>query len=110
MKGALEELSKSVGDGGVLGSGGLSASLCRVKFKGLQGTEASLSSPHHVSKLPDWPQNPSCQKAKLLCSMRLGMRSERPAPALREPTVQRPGDFSKYRCEKRCIFTLWKAV
>lgn len=45
MKGALEELAKSVVGGGVLGPGGLSASLCRVRFKGLQGTEASLSSP-----------------------------------------------------------------
>ena len=45
MKGAMEELAKSVVGGGVLGPGGLSASLCRVRFKGLQGTEASLSSP-----------------------------------------------------------------
>ena len=67
-------------------------------------------SPHHGSKLPDWPRSPSCQKAELLCSMRLGVHSERLASALREPTVQRPGDFSKYWCEKRCIFTLWKAV
>lgn len=45
MKGALEKLSKRMVGGGVLGPGSLSASLCLVKFKGLQGTEASLSSP-----------------------------------------------------------------
>lgn len=57
--------------GGVLGPMASQLHFCRVMFKGLQGIGGKFLSPWEQAP-PDWSRNPSCQKAKLPCSMRLG--------------------------------------